>query len=751
MSPAEDSSRKPSILIVDDLPANLLILEKILKRNGYETRVVHTGLLALQSARSKPPDLILMDVVMPEMDGFETCAELKKDPSLADIPVLFISGHNETLDKVRAFSAGGVDYVTRPFETEELLARIATHLKLFQLQRELDQHNKNMRERVREQDQELSKIQAEVVQARAEKTIESEGQLDKAMAASRRRVLIALRLLSLVIVASFLVFNPPPKAYEAYAIILLALFLFSILGMLFLFRASLEKKSVLLWVFALDTLFVSCGLYLTGVREWDLMILYFMTIFMSALVNNIKNSVGVGFIACFIYLLLQYKTTGVWLVVDTPHLLKLPFLLIVATFSGYLASDSKMREELARHYGNINKSISEQADMVTQKLLASERHLKELVRYHHLILANIQTGIVVAQQDEKVRTFNSAAARITGLGEIGVVGTPLGELPEAFQPVALLMKRSLAEGKPFSQENVDLNKQDPEPSSISLQTTPLQNAEGATLGVIATLKDVTLVKQMEQQLVRSERLANLGEMAAGVAHEIKNPLNAILGFSQRLADKLTDLKLKNYANIIVEEVNRMANTINDVLEYNRTQIAAKVGEDLNAVLNDALLFVADNTAASGVQIVREIDPGLPPIPMDKDKIKQVLLNLMINAISAMESGGTLTVRARMEEGMTPAGQMEKTESSLLQQVFLQQKMVSVAVKDTGCGIPKENINKLFNPFFTTKTTGTGLGLSICHKIIESHGGFMRVESQVGVGSSFIFYLPMEKEAGHETK
>jgi signal transduction histidine kinase len=240
-------------------------------------------------------------------------------------------------------------------------------------------------------------------------------------------------------------------------------------------------------------------------------------------------------------------------------------------------------------------------------------------------------------------------------------------------------------------------------------------------------------------------------MAAGVAHEIKNPMNAILGFSQRLADKLTDPKLKNYANIIVEEVNRLAATINDVLEYNRTQIASKVRVDMNTALDDALTLVSEKAAASQVQIVREIDPGLPPVPMDKDKIKQVFLNLMFNAISAMESGGTLTVRARQEDGMIPVSHMDKAESSLLQQVFLQQKMASITIKDTGCGIPKENIHKLFNPFFTTKTTGTGLGLSICHSIIESHGGFMRVESQVGVGSSFIFYLPLEEEAGNEAK
>jgi PAS domain S-box-containing protein len=626
-----------------------------------------------------------------------------------------------------------------------------THLKIFRLQRELDLRNKNMQERVLEQDREIMSAHAAADQAKADRTEKAEGQMNKALADGRRRILVTLRFLSLVIITSFLVFNPPPKADETAAIILLALFLASILGMFFVYQSWLEKLNFLVLVFALDTLFVTGGLYLTGIKEWDLMTMYFLTIFICALVKDVKNSVGVGVAACFIYLFLQYKMTGQWLIADTTTLLKLPFLLIVATFSGFLAADSRIREEMARRYGKINQSISEQADMVTQKLLASERHLKDLVRYYHLILANIQTGIVVAEADGKVRTFNAAACRVTGLEEIGVVGSKLSELPVAFQPVAQLMQRTLAEGKPFSQENVDLKSEEPDPSSISLQTTPLQNAEGAALGVIATLKDVTLVKQMEQQLLRSERLANLGEMAAGVAHEIKNPMNAILGFSQRLADKLEDPKLKNYANIIVEEVNRLAATINDVLEYNRTQIASKVRVELNTALDDALTLVNEKAAASQVQIVREINPGLPPIPMDKDKIKQVFLNLMFNAISAMETGGTLTVRARVEDGMIPASQMDKAESSLLQQVFLQQKMASISIKDTGCGIPKENIHKLFNPFFTTKTTGTGLGLSICHRIIESHGGFMRVESQVGVGSSFIFYLPLEEEPGHETK
>ncbi len=577
-----------------------------------------------------------------------------------------------------------------------------------------------------------------------------DNQMNIALASEHRRVLISLRLLSLSIITLFLIFNPPPQAYEIHAIILLSFFLLSIIAMFFLFQAWLEVKLVLILIFFLDTFFVACGLYLTGVHEWDLMALYFLTIFICALVRNLKECLVVGVAACFIYLFLQYRITGQLVLTDTTTILKIPFLLIVATFSGYLAVDSRKREELAHRYGKINASISDQADTAIRKLLDSQKHLKDLVDYHHLVLASIQTGIVVAHQDEKVRTFNTAACRITGLEENKVVDVRLADLPESFQPIAVLMRRTLTTGKPFSQENVEMKTPQSTPVTLSLQTTPLQGPGGENLGVIVTLKDISLVKQMEQQLVRSEHLATLGEMAAGVAHEIKNPLNAILGFSQRLADKLEDPKQKKYAEIIIEEVNRMAATISDVLEYSRYQKSSTELVDFHAALEDSLVFVAEKAEASNVRIVKEIDDHLPLIPMDKDKIKQVLLNLMFNAIHSMEEGGTLTVGARVEEGMLPAEQLTNPDQSLLQQVFLQQKMVSVCVQDTGCGITKENLHKLFTPFFTTKTTGTGLGLSICHKIVESHGGFMRVESQVGAGSKFIFYLPLEEGAKNES-
>jgi signal transduction histidine kinase len=162
-------------------------------------------------------------------------------------------------------------------------------------------------------------------------------------------------------------------------------------------------------------------------------------------------------------------------------------------------------------------------------------------------------------------------------------------------------------------------------------------------------------------------------------------------------------------------------------------------------LEETVQFLNEKLEAAGVGIVYALDPGLPRVPVDIPKVRQVVLNLILNAVQASPSGGTVTLRTRLIEGLVPEAVGGKTEGALFQQLFLQQKMVAVSVEDTGCGIPKENLNKLFHPFFTTKITGTGLGLSICHKIIASHGGNLDVDSELGKGSTFTFYLPLGED------
>jgi len=158
---------KPSILVVDDTPANLQLLASMLKERGYKTRPVPSGMLALQAALSEPPDLILLDINMPEMNGFEVCQSLKADEKLKDIPVIFISALNEVLDKVRAFAVGGVDYITKPFQFDEVQARVNTHLKLWHLQQELEKHNRQLGKLVQAQVKKISDTQMAMIFALA--------------------------------------------------------------------------------------------------------------------------------------------------------------------------------------------------------------------------------------------------------------------------------------------------------------------------------------------------------------------------------------------------------------------------------------------------------------------------------------------------------------------------------------------------------------------------------------------------------
>jgi putative two-component system response regulator len=162
-----ENGAKESILIVDDTPANLQVLAGMLKKRGFKARPVPSGKLALQAAQSDPPDLILLDITMPGMDGFEVCTHLKADEKLKDIPVIFVSALTETLDKVKAFSAGGVDYITKPFQFEEVQARVDIHLSLRRLQIELEKHNQNLQELVQNKVKEISNLQLSMIFAMA--------------------------------------------------------------------------------------------------------------------------------------------------------------------------------------------------------------------------------------------------------------------------------------------------------------------------------------------------------------------------------------------------------------------------------------------------------------------------------------------------------------------------------------------------------------------------------------------------------
>jgi len=229
--------------------------------------------------------------------------------------------------------------------------------------------------------------------------------------------------------------------------------------------------------------------------------------------------------------------------------------------------------------------------------------------------------------------------------------------------------------------------------------------------------------EMQDYLIQSEKLASLGKMAAGVAHEINNPLTSILINAHLLLEK-REIKDEFTENLtmIADETSRCAQIVKGLLEFARQTPAQAAKANINELVERTAQLLEKQASVRNVKFVKNLDATLPLLDLDKNKIQQVFWNLMLNALEAMMEGGTLTITSR--RSAVP-------------------KYIEVLFADTGVGIPKENIHKLFDPFFTTKSSGTGLGLAVSYGIIQQHGGTIDIKSQIGRGAVFTVRLPLE--------
>lgn len=230
------------------------------------------------------------------------------------------------------------------------------------------------------------------------------------------------------------------------------------------------------------------------------------------------------------------------------------------------------------------------------------------------------------------------------------------------------------------------------------------------------------LREMQDSLIRSEKMASLGKMAAGVAHEINNPLTSILLNTHLMLEKVENNSiLHNNLCLVVEETTRCSEIVKGLLEFSRQNPPEKNYADVNGIIDHTVGILENQVAFQNIEIIKKLEDSIPHIQIDRNKIKQVFWNLMINAAEAMSEGGTLTIASRTSDDG---------------------KTIEIEFQDTGKGIPKDHLNKLFDPFFTTKGGGTGLGLAVSYGIIEQHGGKIEVRSKEFQGSTFIIRLPI---------
>jgi len=281
-------------------------------------------------------------------------------------------------------------------------------------------------------------------------------------------------------------------------------------------------------------------------------------------------------------------------------------------------------------------------------------------------------------------------------------------------------------------------------SSFNAMTVALRNSQeelrewGHTLEQKVEKRTQEL-RVAETESARSEKLASVGLLAAGIAHELNNPLTGVLTFTTLLRKKMPDGSMDaEDLDLVIRETKRCAAIIRRLLDFAREKTPEKKFTDLNQIIEDTVRIIERPASFRDVEIALKLDRELPPVWVDADLIKQVIMNILVNAQHAIEHDGSITVLSRRcPEAKSPEPGMEPV------------LMAEIAIIDTGCGIPEKNLKRIFDPFFTSKEVGkgTGLGLSVSHGIIRAHGGMIEVESTVGKGSTFRIYLPLKPPSG----
>lgn len=376
--------------------------------------------------------------------------------------------------------------------------------------------------------------------------------------------------------------------------------------------------------------------------------------------------------------------------------------------------------------GVLSGHLAEQLRKKDQAIVEKERGFNRLQAFHENVLECLSSGVFTTDSAGLITSFNRAAQEITGQPLEQVRQRPWWDVftwkqADLFgaDPTTLsLPHRFETEGE----------KTDGSRLVLGMTLSPLTEL-GERTGLVGVFQDLTPIRAMEEEIQRREWLALIGEMSAGMAHEIRNPLAALAGSMQMLKKDLSlDDTNQRLMDIAIRETARLDNTITEFLLYARPRELNLKECDLNTVLTDTMDLIRHECASRvGLSVTAHLGTGPMVVQVDQDQMKQVFWNLATNAFEAMPEGGRLTIYTR------------RRRLAVWAQIG---EIVEIGFEDTGTGIKKEDIDKIFLPFFTTKKEGSGLGLATVHRIVDLHLGWVRVESREGKGSRFVVCLPM---------
>jgi signal transduction histidine kinase len=373
--------------------------------------------------------------------------------------------------------------------------------------------------------------------------------------------------------------------------------------------------------------------------------------------------------------------------------------------------------ELAAAFNGMARQLNERRERRLKTLAVLRRSRKEIKRerdFKQTIVENVEVGILTLDSGHRVTSLNGVARGILGVAEDASGHQPVLEL---LQPLPAI--RDAVVGGLYREHWSEYVTFERCARTVTYRLALHPLPPGRELGNILTIEDITERVEIRQRMARYERLASLGRMSAGIAHEVRNPLTGISLLLDELHDRILD---RPYDQELIQralsEIERLEGLVNELLHFASQPDPRMAQGDLAEILRDKLFLLRRQCEKVGVTLHEEIPAELPHPRLDSDRLKQALLNLLNNALESMPDGGDLRVTARRQQGC-----------------------LVVSVRDTGHGIPADRLELIFEPFYTTRGAGTGLGLSITHAIIAAHGGRIEVQSRVGDGTEFTIYLP----------
>ncbi|MBI5418777.1 MAG: PAS domain S-box protein [Deltaproteobacteria bacterium] len=480
---------------------------------------------------------------------------------------------------------------------------------------------------------------------------------------------------------------------------------------------SMELPGPLPFVQALvDVAFVSIIVFATGLYDSVFAFMYVVIILLGSLELFLKGAMIWAVFSATSYvslLYLQMKGAIVPPGAEDVHLGWAQFLRPTLTNSiGFLLT------------GVLSGLLGEDIRKTRQRVEAQEHDLRKLESFHKHVVDNIPSGILTADTQGRVNLINNTACGILGVGMEQVTGKPVEEVLAGLE---LMDPRGESR---MPRPEIVFRRADGAEIFLGFSASPLKDARGRVIGRVVIFQDLTPVKQMEERVRIADRLAGVGELAAGLAHEIRNPLTSIAGSSQMLRES-PDLPedARTLLDIIERESTRLNVLITDFLAYTGPSLRNVGPVDMANLIGEVAEAVrAGEAREKGVEV------SMPPLGTllvegDPEQLKQVLWNLVRNAVQATPAGGHVRL-------------------DLFPQVRHGERYAVTTVSDTGIGIDPKVTGKIFNPFFTTKEGGTGLGLAISQRIIQMHRGFIEVRSMPGHGTIFSVFLPERGGIAH---